>query len=241
MREEAIADAGTPDPGRRSLVVCRDGWHEGVIGLVASRLKELHHRPTIAFAAAAGEAGMLRGSGRSIPGVHLRDTLDLVSKRHPGLIARFGGHAMAAGLSLPLGALDAFTEAFEHAIAESADPACFERSLLTDGALAPEELALELVESIERGVWGQGFPEPLFSDVVEVVGQRLVKERHLKLELRLQGRRIGAIAFGRTEPLPPRTRIAFRLQRNEFRGLAELQLVVEAAESAQDAQQPGSL
>jgi single-stranded-DNA-specific exonuclease len=234
MREEAMADAGEPAPGRRSLVVSRAGWHEGVIGLVASRLKDLHHRPTVAFAPAAGEPGMLRGSGRSIPGVHLRDTLDLVSKRHPQMIARFGGHAMAAGLSLPAGALAQFEEAFERAIAESADPACFERNLLTDGPLAPEELALELVEAIERGVWGQGFPAPLFSDVAEVIGQRLVKERHLKLELKLAGRRIGAIAFGRTEPLPRRARIAYRLERNEYRGLVELQLVVEAAEAADE-------
>ena len=234
MREQALADAGTPDPDRRTLVVCRDGWHEGVIGLVASRLKELHHRPTIAFASASGEAGVLRGSGRSIPGVHLRDTLDLVSKRHPTMIARFGGHAMAAGLSLRAEALADFTEAFEQAIAESADPACFERNLLTDGPLAPEDFVLELAEAIDRGVWGQGFPAPLFSDVFEVTGQRLLKERHLKLELRRAGQRLSAIAFGRTEPLPPRARIAYRLERNEFRGLVELQLVVEAAEPAQN-------
>ncbi|HWS74184.1 MAG TPA: single-stranded-DNA-specific exonuclease RecJ [Quisquiliibacterium sp.] len=232
MREEALADAGEPDPARRSLVVFRDGWHEGVIGLVASRLKDRHHRPTIAFAPAAGEPGMLRGSGRSIPGVHLRDTIDLVSKRHPDLIARFGGHAMAAGLSLPAGALPQFSEAFEQAIVETADPACFERSLPTDGPLAADELALELVEAIERGVWGQGFPAPLFSDVVEVSGQRLLKERHLKLDLRIGDRRIAGIAFGRTEPLPPRARIAYRLARNEYRGLVSLELVVEAVDDA---------
>jgi single-stranded-DNA-specific exonuclease len=212
-----------------------------VVGLVASRLKEMHHRPTVAFAPASGEPGMLRGSGRSIPGVHLRDTLDLVSKRHPDMIPRFGGHAMAAGLSLPAGALDAFAEAFEQAILESADPACFERSLITDGPLAPEELGLELAEAIDRGVWGQGFPPPLFSDVVEVAGQRLVKDRHMKLDLSLGGRRIGAIAFGRTDPLPRRARIAYRLERNDYRGLAELQLVVEAAEPADDAQRPAPI
>ncbi|GAA4404092.1 single-stranded-DNA-specific exonuclease RecJ [Quisquiliibacterium transsilvanicum] len=241
MREQAIADVGAPPPLQRTLVVCRDGWHEGVVGLVASRLKEIHHRPTVAFAPASGEPGMLRGSGRSIPGVHLRDTLDLVSKRHPDMIPRFGGHAMAAGLSLPAGALAAFAEAFEQAILESADPACFERSLLTDGPLAPAELGLELAEAIDRGVWGQGFPAPLFSDVVEVAGQRLVKDRHLKLDLRLAGRRIDAIAFGRTDPLPRRARIAYRLERNDYRGVAELQLVVEAAEPADDAQTPAPL
>ncbi|MFP5460595.1 MAG: single-stranded-DNA-specific exonuclease RecJ [Gammaproteobacteria bacterium] len=241
MREQAVTDVGAPPPGQRTLVVCREGWHEGVVGLVASRLKEMHHRPTVAFAPASGEPGMLRGSGRSIPGVHLRDTLDLVSKRHPDMIPRFGGHAMAAGLSLPAGALDAFAEAFEQAILESADPACFERSLITDGPLAPEELGLELAEAIDRGVWGQGFPPPLFSDVVEVAGQRLVKDRHMKLDLSLGGRRIGAIAFGRTDPLPRRARIAYRLERNDYRGLAELQLVVEAAEPADDAQRPAPI
>ena len=241
MREQAVADVGAPLAAQRTLVVCREGWHEGVVGLVASRLKEMHHRPTVAFAPASGEPGMLRGSGRSIPGVHLRDMLDLVSKRHPDMIPRFGGHAMAAGLSLPAGALDAFAEAFEQAILESADPACFERSLLTDGSLAPEELGLELAEAIDRGVWGQGFPAPLFSDVVEVAGQRLVKDRHMKLDLRLAGRRIDAIAFGRTDPLPRRARIAYRLERNDYRGLAELQLVVEAVEPADDAQRPAPL
>ncbi len=239
MRGEALADAGEPAPQRRSLVVWREHWHEGVIGLVASRLKERHHRPTVAFAPATGEPGMLRGSGRSIAGVHLRDTLDLVSKRHPQMIARFGGHAMAAGLSLPVAALAHFDEAFEQAIADTADPACFERRLLTDGPLAAEEMALELVEEIEQAVWGQGFPAPIFSDLVEVLGQRLVKERHLKLDLRLAGRRIGAIAFGRTEPLPPRARIAYRLERNEYRGLVDLQLVVEAAEAAEPEDRPG--
>ena len=241
MREQAVADAGAPGAGQRTLVVCREGWHEGVVGLVASRLKDLHHRPTVAFAPASGEPGMLRGSGRSIPGVHLRDTLDLVSKRHPAMIARFGGHAMAAGLSLPAAALDDFAQAFEQAILESADPACFERSLLTDGPLAPDELALELAEAIDLGVWGQGFPPPLFSDLVEVAGQRLVKDRHMKLELSLAGRRVDAIAFGRTEPLPRRARIAYRLERNSFRGLVSLQLIVEAVAPADDAPGPAPL
>ena len=232
MREQALADVGEPPENRLSLTVFRDGWHEGVIGLIASRLKERHHRPTIAFAPASGEAGMLRGSGRSIPGVHLRDVLDLVSKRRPDLIARFGGHAMAAGLSLREDGLDAFGEAFEAAIAESADPAVFERSVITDGGLASEEFDLRLVEQIEHGVWGQGFPAPLFCDEVEVAGQRLVKERHLKLDLRLRGRRVAAIAFGRTDPLPQRARIAYRLASNDYGGTLELQMIVEAAEPA---------
>jgi len=230
MRDEALADVGEPPPGQLSLTVYRDTWHEGVVGLVASRLKERHHRPTVAFAPASGDPGMLRGSGRSIAGVHLRDTLDLVSKRHPGLIARFGGHAMAAGLTLPAHGLDLFRDALESAIAESADPAAFVRHVVTDGPLAPEELDLRLVETLEQAVWGQGFPAPLFSDDADVLSQRLVGERHTKLELRLGGRRVGAIAFGRTEPLPPRARIAYRPSINAWNGLVELQLVVEAVE-----------
>ena len=231
MREQALADAGEPPPHRRTLVVHRENWHEGVVGLVASRLKERHHRPTIAFAPSAGDPQQLRGSGRSIAGVHLRDVLDLVSKRAPRMITRFGGHAMAAGLTLPASQLAAFTEAFEQAVIDSADPACFEGELATDGALAAAEMDLALADLLEDLVWGQGFAPPLFEGVFEVGAQRLLKDKHLRLELRLGGRRFGAIAFGRTEPVPRTARIAFRLSRNEYQGLAELQLVVEAIES----------
>lgn len=230
MREEALADVGAIHPERRSITVYRDGWHEGVVGLVASRLKERHHRPTVAFAPASGEPGMLRGSGRSIPGIHLRDVLDLVSKRHPDLIVRFGGHAMAAGMTLHRSGLERFSEALETAIAEIADDALFARSVVTDGPLAPEHWQLRLVDELEQGVWGQGFPPPLFCDEFDVVGQRLVKERHLKLDLRLRGQRIDAIAFGRTDPLPQRARLAYRIATNDYRGNRELQLIVEAAD-----------
>ena len=228
MREEALADAGQFSAERMSLVVFRDDWHEGVIGLVASRLKERWHRPVIAFARSATDAKVLRGSGRSIAGVHLRDLLDLVSKRHPSMIARFGGHAMAAGLTIDANDLDAFSGALEAAVADSAEPGAFEQRLLTDGPLAPGEIDLDLVREIDQAVWGQGFPPPLFSDVAEVLSQRLVGERHLRLELRLRAGRFAAIAFGRTEPLPARALIAFRVARNDYQGLASLQLVVEA-------------
>ncbi len=227
MREEALADLDEAPASRRSLVAFRPGWHEGVVGLVASRLKERHHRPTVAFAPSAADALMLRGSGRSIAGVHLRDVFDLVAKREPGMVPKFGGHAMAAGLSLARADLDRFTRAFDVAVGELADPGCFDAQLLTDGPIAPEAIDLALVEAIDLGVWGQGFPAPLFSDEVEVLSQRLVKERHLKLELRLGTRRYGAIAFGRTEPLPRRASIAFRLARNDYGGAARVELVVE--------------
>lgn len=230
MREEALADVGAIPSERRSITVFRDGWHEGVVGLVASRLKERHHRPVVAFAPASGEPGMLRGSGRSIPGIHLRDVLDLVSKRHPDLIVRFGGHAMAAGMTLPRSGIEQFGEALETAIAEIADDALFARSVVTDGPLAPEHWQLRLVDELEQGVWGQGFPPPLFCDEFDVVGQRLVKDRHLKLDLRLRGQRIDAIAFGRTDPLPQRARLAYRIATNDYRGNRELQLIVEAAD-----------
>ena len=230
MREQALSTVGEPDPARRSLIVFGDDWHEGVVGLIASRLKERHHRPTVAFAPSAADPSNLRGSGRSIAGVHLRDTLDLVSKRHPTLIDRFGGHAMAAGLSMRAQGLVEFTRAFEQAVLDSADPSCFERTLATDGPLLAGELDLSLVEELDRCVWGQGFAAPLFSDVVEVTSQRLVKDRHLKLELKVRGRKIDAMAFGRAEPLPARARIAYRVSRNEWNGLASLQLLVDAVE-----------
>ncbi|MCL4748251.1 MAG: single-stranded-DNA-specific exonuclease RecJ [Burkholderiaceae bacterium] len=227
MREQALEDVEESPPSGKSLVVFRPAWHEGVVGLVASRLKDRHHRPTVAFAPSAAEPGMLRGSGRSIAGIHLRDVLDLVAKREPATIARFGGHAMAAGLTLAHAALARFTLAFERAVGDLADAGCFDQQLLTDGPVPPEAIDLGLVEAIDLGVWGQGFPAPLFSDQVEVISQRLVKERHLKLELRLGTRRYRAIAFGRTEPLPRRASIAFTLARNDYGGAARVELVVQ--------------
>ncbi len=238
MREEALADAEELPPDSLSLVVYRDAWHEGVVGLVASRLKERHHRPVVAFAKSAADESLLRGSGRSITGVHLRDLLDLVSKRHPGLILRFGGHAMAAGLTLQACELERFTAALEAAIRDFADEAAFEANLLTDGPLAADEFDLRLVDELERAVWGQGFPVPVFSDVVQVLSQRLVKDRHLRVELRVQGRRMSGIAFGRTDPLPPVARIAYRVTRDEYRGLAEVRLLIEAAQPVDEVPAP---
>ena len=170
----------------RTLTVFDEGWHHGVVGLVASRLKERHHRPCIAFA--PDGSGALRGSGRSIPGVHLRDIIDRATKIAPGLVLRFGGHAMAAGLTIPREALEPFMQAFERATVELADPAAWSPALEFDGGLPAAELTTTLVEAIERQVWGQGFPAPLFADDFEVETQRLVKDEHLQLGLRREGR-----------------------------------------------------
>jgi len=217
------------DPGhmaqQRTITMFRDGWHPGVVGLIASRVKERHHRPTIAFARAGADT--LRGSGRSIEGVHLRDTLDRVTKRHPGLIERFGGHAMAAGLTIPEAALGGFSRAFEQAARETSDASCYARTLAVDGELAADEITHTLVEASDRIVWGQGFAEPLFANDFTVLEQRLVKDTHLKLTLELDGRRWPAIWFRRVEALPDRARLAYRPTIDEYRGQRRLSLIIE--------------
>ncbi|MFT4268545.1 MAG: single-stranded-DNA-specific exonuclease RecJ [Xenophilus sp.] len=216
-----------------ALSVFGEGFHEGVVGIVASRLKDRHHRPAFVFAVsgAEGRAHELKGSGRSIPGFHLRDALDLVAKRHPGVLLRFGGHAMAAGCTV---ARDRFAD-FERALAEVAaewlDAATLTRRLETDGPIDREYLRVELVDTLHREVWGQGFAPPVFSDEVEVVSQRLVGEKHLALKLRLAGQPVDGIWFGHTEPLPARARLAFRLDADEWQGLRRLRLMVEGMQS----------
>lgn len=233
MRQQALDALDVRDArDRRSIVLYQSTWHQGVIGLVAARIKERHHRPTIAFAPGDDEARTLKGSGRSIVGVHLRDVLDLVSKRAPGLIARFGGHAMAAGLTIDASELDAFTEQFERAVAELADDGCFAPSIDTDGELPESEFTLEAVELLDCEIWGQGFPPPCFVGEFEVLSQRLLRDRHLKLELRSGRTRLSAIAFGRREPLPARARIVYRLCRDEWQGLSRVSLQIEHVSDA---------
>jgi single-stranded-DNA-specific exonuclease len=210
-----------------TICLFNEDWHQGVVGLVASRVKEKFHRPTIAFARA--DAGELRGSGRSIEGVHLRDTLDLVTKRAPELVRRFGGHAMAAGLTLPAERYDGFVRAFEDATRGSCDRALFARTVATDGALVPAEIGLPLVNALDEHVWGQGFPPPLFDNAFTVLEQRLVKDKHLKLTLDLDGRRFDAIWFRRTDALPKEVRLAYRPVGDDYNGLRRVQLVIEHA------------
>jgi single-stranded-DNA-specific exonuclease len=225
MQLDAIAGIDASGfEGRRSIVLFDPQWHQGIVGLVASRIKDRCHRPTIAFAV-AGE-GVLRGSGRSIEGVHLRDTLDQVTKVAPELIERFGGHAMAAGLTLRQAHLAAFTDAFEAATRACTDPSLFTRLLVTDGALAPSDIRPDLIDALESIVWGQGFAEPLFTNEFDVLEQRLVQERHLQLTLGLEQRRLAAIWFGRQESLPARARLAYRLKCDTFGGLRRIRLQI---------------
>ena len=228
MREQAQALLCDVDPARRALVVQDPGWHHGVIGLVASRMKDLHHRPCIALAPDSDD--LLRGSGRSIPGVHLRDVLDLIEKRNPGTLLKFGGHAMAAGLTMRRCDLPLFEAAFEEAVATLADAEAFSPSLLTDGPLDAPDLSLAVIEEIDSQIWGQGFAQPLFSGRFNILSQRLIKDRHMKLELALESaprQRIKAIFFGRAQALPRQAVLAYRLQREEYQGMTGVSLQVE--------------
>ena len=228
MREEALALIGEPAADARTLVIHDDNWHHGVIGLVASRIKERYHRPTIALA--PDQDGMLRGSGRSIAGVHLRDVLDLVDKRHPGMLVKFGGHAMAAGLTLPADRLDDFRQALEDAVRTLARDDCFERDVTTDGALPADAIHIGTLELLDTQVWGQGFPPPLFSGRFNIRTQRLINNRHLKLELSPiddPGVRMSAIFFGRTEALPSEALLSYRIQRDDYRGRDAVSLQID--------------
>ena len=217
------ADAST-------IAVFDDGWHQGVIGIVASRLKEKFYRPTITFAP-AGE-GWIKGSGRSIPGFHLRDALDLVSKKVPGLIDKFGGHALAAGLTLRATDFDTFAQAFEAVGRAWLTAAQLERIVETDGPLEDDFYSTQFIELLDGQVWGQGFAPPVFCDEFRVVSQRILKDRHLKLLLERNGRRYDAIWFGHTDALGDKARVAFRLDANEYNGVTKVQLLVEHAEPA---------
>ena len=204
------------------------GWHQGVVGILASRLKDRVHRPVVCFAPAEeGGRPVLRGSGRSIPGLHLRDCLDLVAKRAPGLIGRFGGHAMAAGLTILETDYQGFSRAFETAVEELLPAEARLRTVETDGALEGAHCTLEVARMLEGEIWGQGFPQPLFCDNFAVESQRVVGERHLKLRLVKDGRRYEAMRFGALEPLPEKVRAAYRLPVSEFNGLRTIQLNVE--------------
>ncbi len=231
MQETALASLDHVDPrDNATITLFNPDWHQGVIGIVASRLKEKFYRPTMTFAPAGD--GTIKGSGRSIPGFHLRDALDLVCKRHPALIDKFGGHAMAAGLSLREADFDAFAQAFEQVGREWLTPAELEHVLETDGSLEPEYFSLDFIALLDEQVWGQGFLPPLFCDEFRVLNQRVLKERHLKLQLDKDGRRFDAIWFNHADGLPSRIRAAYRLDANEFNGRTTVQLMIEFAEAA---------
>ena len=203
-------------------------WHEGVVGILASRIKDKLHRPVFAFA--RGEGGIVKGSGRSIPGLHLRDALDLVAKRAPGILLRFGGHAMAAGATLREEDFPRFQQLFAEIAGELLDPADLTRTLETDGALEGGYLSLETARLLENEVWGQGFPPPLFMDEFEVEQQKVLKEKHLKLRLRKGTSRLDAIQFNFSAQPGATARVAFRLGVNEYMGVQTPQLLVEYLE-----------
>ncbi|HKX52256.1 MAG TPA: DHHA1 domain-containing protein, partial [Nitrosospira sp.] len=230
-------DSTREAPNAYSLSLFDPGWHQGVIGILASRIKDKFHRPVIAFA--PGGQDELKGSGRSIPGFHLRDALDIVSKRHPGLLLKFGGHSAAAGLTICTSDFDKFCDAFEQTARELLGPADLKRVIETDGDLDESEITLELAEHLVQQVWGQGFPQPAFSSRFHVEDQRVVGQKHLKLKLRKAPSGIGddqpkkpaflydAILFLHDNPLPQVIDAVYRLQVNDFNGGASLQFVLE--------------
>ncbi|MCX7192653.1 MAG: single-stranded-DNA-specific exonuclease RecJ [Proteobacteria bacterium] len=227
MQDSALATLESVDPHDGfSLVLFDETWHQGVIGILASRLKDKFHRPVIAFAQSS--AGELKGSGRSISGLHLRDALDLVSKRHPALIKKFGGHAMAAGLSIAEADFTLFVDAFEQVAGELLSPNDLLARIETDGPLDSSAMTLDAARLLDEQVWGQGFPAPQFDDDFEVVSQRVVGEKHLKLRLATEeGNEIDAILFGQNEPLPEYIHAVYSLSINEYNGKQTLQLIVK--------------
>jgi single-stranded-DNA-specific exonuclease len=213
-----------------SISLYESSWHQGVVGILASRIKEKFHRPVIAFAE-AGE-GILKGSGRSIAGLHLRDALDLVTKRNPDLILKFGGHAMAAGLSIKQADFLAFQLAFEQVVGELLSPADLQAMIETDDSLEANNMSLEAAQILASSVWGQGFAPPVFCDDFVVVNQRIVGEKHLKLYLEKDKKRFDAIFFGQTAFLPEQIQAVYQLQTNAYNGLQTLQLQLVHVASA---------
>lgn len=238
MQEEALAEleARAADGAGDAYTLClfHPDWHQGVVGIVASRLKDRYHRPAIVFARGSGSE--LKGSGRSIPGFHLRDALDLVSKRAPGVIARFGGHAYAAGLSLVESDLPRFAAAFEAVARDALSADDLARTQASDGGLETAEVTLDLAQALSAEVWGQGFPAPAFDDIFGVADQRIVAGKHSKLVLQRPGpsapARFEAILFNHLDPLPATIRAVYRPDPNEWNGTVTLQLVVEHWEPA---------
>jgi single-stranded-DNA-specific exonuclease len=236
MREQAMqaADAmlGQADESPPAVVLYEPQFHEGVVGIVASRIKDRLHRPCFVFAASAaeGKAHELKGSGRSIPGFHLRDALDLVAKRHPGVLLRFGGHAMAAGCTVPADQIETFRQALAQVAREWLDAATLTRQLQTDGPLPAQYRRPDVVEALQQQVWGQGFAVPTFYEPLQVVSQRQVGQGHLSLKLKHQGQDVDGIWFGRTEPLPQTARLVYRLDLDEWQGQRRVRFVIEAGE-----------
>ena len=232
MQQQALDDLSSIDPdGATTITLFNPAWHQGVIGIVAGRLKEKFHRPAFTFALADDSGRLVKGSGRSIAGFHLRDALDLISKREPGLIVKFGGHAMAAGLTLATADVPRFTAAFEAVGREWLTDDALSRTVETDGELEDAYFTPQFVEMLDAAVWGQGFPAPVFSGEFDVASQALVKDKHLKLQLMRGRQRFNAIWFNHTDTLPARTTVAYRLASDTWNGVSRVQLIVEHAAS----------
>jgi single-stranded-DNA-specific exonuclease len=241
MREQAFVMAESlfeeTEDAPPAICVFDPDFHEGVVGIVASRLKDKLHRPSFVFARSGApgkeheEKRELKGSGRSIPGFHLRDALDLVAKRHPGVLLRFGGHAMAAGCTILEERLADFEAALSDVAAEWLDDESLTRSIATDGPFDRNYLRVDLIDMLDREVWGQGFAAPTFSEEVEVLSQRIVGQNHLSLKLKHQGQPIDAMWFGHTEQLPTRVKLAFRLDAAEWNGRRTIKFLVEGVEA----------
>ncbi len=240
MQEAALAHlaedqlAGTIE-GSSSICLWNPQWHQGVVGIVASRLKERFNRPAIVFAPADGDTGEeLRGSGRSLTGFHLRDALDIVSKREPGLILKFGGHAMAAGLTIRKSDFEKFDALFQQVANELLNDELLERRHIHDGILDPSDFTPETGDLLAEEIWGQGFPQPIFYGEFEVAQQSLMKDKHLRLQLRPSGANSAGNAvftgvwFNRTQPLPAKAKLAYRLVTDRYQGQARVQLMIEA-------------
>lgn len=226
MQDEALAVLASFDPADRyTLTLYRDDWHQGVVGIVASRLKERFHRPAIVFA--PGDEGEIKGSGRSIPGFHLRDALDLVFKRHPGMILKFGGHAMAAGLTIAEAGFEAFQQAFEAVAHELLSENELTRTIETDGSLNVRDLHLGFAEQLSAEVWGQGFPVPCFLDAFAVTSQRVVGDKHLKLRIAKEGQEFDAMLFNQIDWLPDNVQAVYQVVANEWQGRKEMQLYIQ--------------
>jgi single-stranded-DNA-specific exonuclease len=232
MQQQALEDLSAINPeGATTITLFNPSWHQGVIGIVAGRLKEKFHRPSFTFALAGDSGQLVKGSGRSIPGFHLRDALDLISKREPGLIVKFGGHAMAAGLTIAAADVPRFTAAFEAVGREWLSEEALSRTVETDGELEDAYFTPQFVEMLDAAVWGQGFPAPVFSGEFDIASQALVKDKHLKLQLVRGRQRFNAIWFNHTDTLPARTTVAYRLASDTWNGVARVQLIVEHAAS----------
>ena len=228
MREDAEVNlSALKIDAHNSICVVHEEFHQGVIGIVAGRLKEKYHRPTIVFAPDGKE--FLKGSGRSIAGIHLRDVLDWVDKHAPEVIVKFGGHAMAAGLTIVATQYELFKNTFEQAVLAMSEPEVFIKQIATDGELVPADMTVENIDAMNAQVWGQGFAPPLFEGVFEIVEQRILKDAHLKLTLRNPQGTYSAIWFFHATELDSPIRCAYQMQRNDWNGKTSVQFLIEFA------------